>query len=263
MHMAQEGIAGGTPVLLLHAAGFAGSMWRPLTTELADLQLLIPDLPGHGQSIARRFTSFENTADALVLRLQELGVSGPVHVAGISLGAYVGMLMALRHPEWVRSAFLSGFHVGNMPKPGFMRIFGDAISPIAATRWFRRRMVKSMGVPDGVAIADELVDARTNGRTIRTVNRAAIDFDQRANLGRIRSPVLAIAGGREHALIRDSLKIMACEVKACHARLVPETGHAWPIQDPDLFARTLRAWLNGKDLPGDLETVKPSAQRER
>ena len=180
-----------------------------------------------------------------------------MHVVGISLGAYIGLMMALRHPRRVRSAFLSGFHTANMPRPGFMKFMGDVMSPVASSRWFRKRMAKSLGTPEDVVINDDVFAAPTNARTIRAVNRAAVDFDQNANLSGIEAPVLAIAGGKEHELIRASLKRMARDVKNCQARLVPHLGHGWPIQNPDLFARTLRSWIGETDLPTELEIVSP------
>lgn len=257
MHIAQDGVADGTPVLFLHGAGFAGSMWQPLTTELTDLRLLIPDLPGHGKSVEKRFVSFEDTALALAREIRKVGIDEPMHVVGISLGAYVGLMMALRHPRRVKSAFLSGFHTGNMPRPGFMKVMGDVMSPVASSRWFRMRMAKSLGAPDDLAVNDQVFAAPTNARTIRTVNRAAVDFDQNASLAGIEAPVLAIAGGKEHELIRTSLKRMARDVKNSQARLVPHLGHGWPIQNPDLFTRTLRSWISETDLPSELETVSP------
>jgi pimeloyl-ACP methyl ester carboxylesterase len=51
MHVASFGPDRAPRLLLLHGGGVAGWMWKSLRHRLeSDYQLLIPDLPGHGQS---------------------------------------------------------------------------------------------------------------------------------------------------------------------------------------------------------------------
>jgi len=36
---------------------------------------------------------------------------------------------------------------------------------------------------------------------------------------------------------------------------VKGVGHNWPISQPDLYTRTLRAWLSGAPLPVELKPL--------
>ncbi len=55
MFVQESGRVGAPPVVLLHGAGASGWMWSKQVPELAQkMHVLVPDLPGHGQSNGRR-----------------------------------------------------------------------------------------------------------------------------------------------------------------------------------------------------------------
>ena len=87
----------GEPLLLLHGIGSAHDDFVALRPRLdAQYRVLAPDLPGHGRSpaLARRPTIAAIT-DTVTADLDELGV-GRVHVLGNSIGARVGLELAVR-----------------------------------------------------------------------------------------------------------------------------------------------------------------------
>jgi pimeloyl-ACP methyl ester carboxylesterase len=87
----------GEPLLLLHGIGSTHDDFVALRPQLdAQYRVLAPDLPGHGRSpaLARRPTIAAIT-DAVTADLDELGV-GRAHVLGNSIGARVGLELAVR-----------------------------------------------------------------------------------------------------------------------------------------------------------------------
>jgi pimeloyl-ACP methyl ester carboxylesterase len=87
----------GEPLLLLHGIGSTHDDFVALRPRLdAQYRVLAPDLPGHGRSpaLARRPT-IAAIADAVIADLDELGVAR-VHVLGNSIGARVGLELAVR-----------------------------------------------------------------------------------------------------------------------------------------------------------------------
>ena len=253
MFVEQFGAADADRVILLHSANFTGRMWRPVTDRLQDMSLIIPDLPGHGRSIEERFVSIEETADAVAELASTAAKEQQLHIVGASLGAYVGLSVLLRHPDLAASAVLSGFHVGNMPNPRTMVFLGNVLSPVASTAWFQRKIAASLKIPPEYLKHEDFSRPRTNGRTIRAVNRAAATFDAVADLDKIGTRTLALAGAREHPTILESLSILDRRLTDGTARVAPGLGHAWPLQDSDLFARTVRAWTNNSTLPSQLD----------
>ncbi|QFR02026.1 alpha/beta hydrolase [Streptomyces phaeolivaceus] len=91
-------------LLLAHGWGGDGREWSPHAEALADrFRVLVPDLRGHGRSaVPDEGNTPAEMAEDLAALLDSLGV-GPVVAVGHSMGVQVVNLLAVRHPEAVRS----------------------------------------------------------------------------------------------------------------------------------------------------------------
>jgi pimeloyl-ACP methyl ester carboxylesterase len=87
----------GPPLLLVHGLGGTGAIWRPVAERLAaERDVIAVDMPGFGRSTPLAdgtAPTAANLAAAVIGFCEDLGVSRP-HVAGNSLGAWVGLEMA-------------------------------------------------------------------------------------------------------------------------------------------------------------------------
>ncbi|GKQ39230.1 alpha/beta fold hydrolase [Streptomyces sp. A012304] len=92
------------PLLLVHGWGGDGREWSAHAETLADrFRVIVPDLRGHGRSdVPDEGNTPTEMADDLAALLRHLG-TGPVIAAGHSMGGQVVNLLAVRHPELVRS----------------------------------------------------------------------------------------------------------------------------------------------------------------
>lgn len=87
----------GPPLLLIHGLGSSRAVWHPVAAELAqDFTTIAVDLPGHGESdwpspAPKEFSPAEH-AQAVKPLIDEFG--GSVHVAGNSMGGWVGLEIA-------------------------------------------------------------------------------------------------------------------------------------------------------------------------
>jgi 3-oxoadipate enol-lactonase len=97
----------GEPLLLIPCLAADNRCWALQLPAYAErFRCIAVDLPGSGGSpVAEPWPSTERQADELVALLDALGVER-AHVAGVSLGAAVGMHLAARHPGRVRSLSL-------------------------------------------------------------------------------------------------------------------------------------------------------------
>ena len=133
----------GEEVLLLHPGGTDSAAMQPLSDQLSDCRRLLVDRPGHGRSADLDGAwSFAQMADAMAGVLEARSI--PVHVVGWSDGAIVGLYLALRRPELVRSLVFGGaaFHrsgwldgVLDGDPPGFMRDAYGEVSPDGVGHW--------------------------------------------------------------------------------------------------------------------------------
>ncbi len=99
----------GPPVVLVHGFGVSGAYMRPLAELLArSCTVLVPDLPGQGQSERPRTSpGVRGQADALGRWLGEADIRRPA-VVGNSMGCQVVTDLAVRRPEAVGPMVLVG-----------------------------------------------------------------------------------------------------------------------------------------------------------
>jgi pimeloyl-ACP methyl ester carboxylesterase len=105
-------IGEGPVVVLLHGVPFDGGLWRNQFDVFTDYKLIIPDLPGSGRSEIIEDMSMEGMAecvkDIIVHETASLyfksGEPHSVIVIGHSMGGYITLALAEKHPE-----LLNGF----------------------------------------------------------------------------------------------------------------------------------------------------------
>lgn len=244
MHLAETHPGAGPSVLFLHGGNVAGWMWREQAAALPDHHGLIPDLPGFGGSAGTPWRDLAGTADTLAHLIRERAHDQRAHVVGLSLGGIVGTVLAARHPDVVRSVFVTGAAVRGVRGP--VRALGLAQLRLWARRGYWYGLARAYRLP-----ADSVDEFVTTGLGIdrgsaRRLMHEIYDGVPAATLDGLRSldaPLLAIAGEREHRAVRAALPDIAGRAPHGATGLAPGMHHVWSAEDPDLFHRVLAHWL--------------------
>lgn len=89
----------GTPLMLVHGFPLNHTIWNETAALLEDeVRVILPDLPGHGQSPVAEPVTMDSMADGLAAILDALGIEKVV-LAGQSMGGYVCLAFARRHSQ--------------------------------------------------------------------------------------------------------------------------------------------------------------------
>lgn len=106
--LAHDDRGSGPAIVLLHGHPFSRKMWRGQLETLSDsFRVVAPDLPGYGESPARRKTiAPRGLADAVIELLDAIGVERAT-VVGLSLGGLVAMELGLGYPHRVAGLVLA------------------------------------------------------------------------------------------------------------------------------------------------------------
>jgi len=251
------GVAGAPAVIFLHGLGSSGEDWAPQLTPFgARYRLLLVDLPGHWRSARpRKRLTVEGMAERVDAWLSELGERS-VHVVGLSLGACVGLALALEAPGRVRSLTLVNAFA-KLARPdaaGTLRLaLRLALLAVAPMRTVAAFVARGLFPEPGQAALYRAAVAslgRTSRRAYLESIAALAAFDARDRLGSVRCPTLVIAGERDRTIALAPKAALARGVPGARFEIVRESGHATPHDQPDAFNRLTLAFLAGLDAPG-------------
>ena len=143
LHIQRFGSAGRS-ILLLHGTGASTHSMRNLAPALArECRVLVPDLPGHGESQAARDASTIGGMASAMQQLCDTVECAPDVIVGHSAGAVVGLEMALRSKK--PSPLVVGVNAAVEPMQGYALfsplaklLFANAFVP-SAFAWLARR----------------------------------------------------------------------------------------------------------------------------
>src|SRR5258708_36292562 len=115
IEMDYERKGSGEPLLLVPGLLFGAEHWRPQLDVLAsDDDVIAVDLRGqYHTTTTEEQAGYDmwNQMEAVYGLIQALGIA-PTHYAGLSMGGFIGMRMALKHPEVLRDLILIGTQAG-------------------------------------------------------------------------------------------------------------------------------------------------------
>jgi len=197
-HLHVEVRGEGPLMVLTHGGGDTGDTWSGQADVFAGRgwTTVTWDLRGHGRSAAPAMAGYYSRETALA-DLEALAGGEPVVLVGHSLGGYLSMAFALRHPEQVRALVLVA------AGPGFR-------DPVARDRWNANvaEALSRFGMP-----------AEASG-ILAQHDSWVID-----QLGAITAPVLQLAGARDDRFL-PSLDYVAARLGGPNrAVVVPDAGH--------------------------------------
>ena len=239
--------------MFLHGLGSCADDWTwQVPAFERDHRLLLVDLPGHYRSPlpAGRLT-VDTMADAVGALLARLG-EPPAHVVGLSLGGCVGLALALRAPERVRSLTLVNA-VARLRPAGptaalrlVARLTLLATAPMSAVAALVARGLFPR--PEQAALYEAAARslARTPRRAYWAGLRALARFDVRTLLTRVRCPTLVMAGADDATVALDVKESLARAIAGSRWVVIPDSGHATNADNPDAFNATLREFLTAR-----------------
>lgn len=217
-----------------------------------DYRVILVDLPGHGRSAlpAGRLTvdGMAREVEALLVHLGE----GPVHVVGLSLGACVGLALALGVPARVRSLTLVNAFARLRPVDtrAALRMALRALllgtAPMTTVAGLVARTVFPRPEQSALRQAAVASLARTSRRAYAAAAAAVAGFDARASLADVRCPTMVVAGIEDSTVGIEAKNALANAIAGARLVLVPESGHVTNVDQPVAFNTVLTEFLAGR-----------------
>ena len=239
------GPASAAPLLLLHGSVVSRKMWGPQLRGLAgSYRVIAADLPGHGAHAAAPFTFADAVESAASVLDRHAG--GRAVVAGLSLGGYVAIELAHRHPAKVAGLVLSGC---SRSFTGALGIYLRAVSGLMRKGWLEQspeqteRRTRRLFPPELADVADEQVRAGLQARPLAAAFAEMAGRDWSEVLAEFAGPVLVLNGELD-AMARKGETQLAAAARNARVRTISGAGHACSLDRPQEFDRAVREFLD-------------------
>ncbi len=225
----------GEPLVLLHPGGADSRAFGPNLEDLtARFHVYTVDRRGHGRTPdANGPLTYELMAEDIIKFLERV-VSGPAHLVGVSDGATVGLLVALRRPDLTRrlvlvagvfnrAGLLPGVLDAEADPPTF---FADSYGEVS---------------PDGRAhypvVAGKLARMHADEPTLSA-----------EDLNGITARTLVMVGDDDQVILEHAIA-MYRGMPDCELAIVPGTSHGLLVEKPGLCNAIIVDFLTHEPVP--------------
>jgi len=267
-HLDYPAETGGRPaVVLLHGLGSSAADWQlQLPALVARWPVLAVDLRGHGHSPPVRGWYRMDAIAADVARLLERKTTSPCHIVGLSLGAAAGLQLTLDRPDLVRSLVLvngfAGLKVGWRGGAGGLVRLALLLAGRMdwLGRWVARTVFPHRGQRELRRLAARRIGAMRRQDYLHSL-WAIARFDAADRLARVEAPTLVVAGLQDQIVPRSAKLRLFRQLPNAAWAPVPGSGHATPIDAPDIFNQLLVAFLQANDPPAAGRNTPAESER--
>ncbi len=241
-------------VVLAHGLLWSGRMFHRQVEALSErFRCVTFDFRGQGQSeVTRSGYDMDTLAEDAAALIEKLEYN-PCHFAGLSMGGFVGMRLAIRRPELLKSLIL--LETSADPEPDENR--GKYRLLNFTARWLGMGLVASRVMPimfgkkflNDTDRSDEKTEWRRHlvrndrigiSRAVTGVlNRDGV-YDQ---LDEISLPTLIIVGDQDVATVPEKSERIHARIKDSQLVVIPGAGHTSTVEEPTAVTAVMETFL--------------------
>jgi len=253
MSMRYEDIGKGLPIVLLHAFPFDRAMWEPQLRPLAEtgFRVLAPDLPEFGETTpGSEVFTIERSADVINDFLDEIGIEKAV-VGGVSMGGYIAMALARRHPQRLIALILADTKAA--PDDADAKTSRDRLiaqvkdgGPTAAADALLPKLFSPTAgekYPDVIERARAIILRQRTAAIIAALYALRDRPDAQPALASVRVPTLVLVGEHDAVTPPSAAERIAHGIPHAELVLIPNAGHLSNVENPDAFNSAMISFL--------------------
>ena len=254
--------AGPTPLVLIHGFPLDKGMWRPQVAALASAARVIAvDLPGFGGSTPTPFT-VDSAADAVAARLDAEGVTGRAVVGGLSMGGYVAMAFARRHPDRLAGLILADTRAeaddeaGKKARDEMIALAKDKGTAGVVEKMMPKLLAEATreGRPEIVDEVKRIAGRQPAAAVVHALQALRDRPDAGPGLGNVAVPTLVLVGEHDALTPLTMAEAIGARVYGSEVVTIPGAGHLSNLENPEAFNAAVLAFL-AEVKPGNTPTA--------
>ena len=252
-HMAYEDSCDRVPVLLIHGYPLNNMLWDLQMGDLSDIaRLIAPDLRGHGMTDPTPPPySMEMYAEDCAALLDQLGITIPIVVGGLSMGGYVAFEFCRRYPERVAGLILAATRPGaDSAEAKEARDNAAGMAIAEGTAAIADGMLGKLlapgsyeDQPDLVEFVREMMLENSEDGIVGALAAMRDRPDSTGDLAALDVPTLIIHGQEDQLIPVTEAEAMAAAMPQAQLVVVPGAGHLPNLENPEVFNDAVREYL--------------------
>ncbi len=241
----------GPAVLFIHGYPLDRTIWAHQVAHLHGARRIAPDLRGFGRSDAPDLGySMATWADDMAGLLDALGEDRAV-VCGFSMGGYVALEFARRHPARLAGLILvdtraaADSEEGRRGRDAGIQLVRDRGAGAIAEQMLPKLLAPATAKrrPELVAQVESMI-RRTPVAGIAGALAAMRDRpDNRPLLPTLEVPVLVLVGAEDAITPPAEAEAMVAALPGAELRVIPDAGHLTPVEQPEAVTREMAEFL--------------------
>lgn len=244
-------LGNGNPLYLLHGFCANGSIWdKTIPVLKKDFQLIIPDLPGYGDSeLPNENLSITLFADAIEAIIEQ-EKHNSITIAGHSMGGYILCELLARKNKAVQKGIMINSHpyaddaekIKNRTKSNtFIKKNGENL--------YVKELYKNLFAPKNIIKESEMnvlfegIFSRLKDKTIIQSNLAMINRNaQDETLGKTSVPIQFIIGKNDQVIDFNTSLKQCVLPKISDVQIFQKTGHLAMIEETKKLVQVIRTF---------------------
>lgn len=244
----------GEPVVFSHGLLWSTQLFAPQVQALrARYRCIAYDHRGQGRSAKPpgHSVDMETVYEDAVALIETLGVA-PCHFVGLSMGGFVGMRLAARRPELLRSLAL--LETSAEPEPPQNAPRYRALATVARFLGVRPVASRVMPIMFGKSFLEDPARAAERAfwrkqllQNERSIYRAVHGVIDRKGvveeLARVRTPTLVVVGEEDVATVPAKAERLHALIAGSRLVRLPRGGHSSTVEEPERVNQVLSGFL--------------------
>ncbi|MHB8137340.1 MAG: alpha/beta fold hydrolase [Smithellaceae bacterium] len=248
----------GDAIIMLHGFGGDKDNWLRFAKYFTpDYRVIIPDLPGFGESsqpVNAKYT-ITSQVERLNILARELKLTN-FHVVGNSMGGVIAGTYATTHPEMIKTlALFDSGGVKSPTKSELSLLMEKGVNPMVIKnvddfdKLLSINFYKPIPIPSFVKkyLAKKAEEAAPLNQKIFTEMTDVDFFALEDKLDMIKAPTLIVWGDSDKVIDISSVPIFEKKIKNAKSAIIKECGHLPMLEKPQETAAVYKDFLKGKN----------------
>ena len=238
------------PLVLLHPYPTDAGFWDRMRSHLDPKRpITAPNAPGFGDQASRANWTIDDAADRVAAHIRARTSDGAAAVMGLSMGGYIALSLAVRHPERCARLVLADTRA-DADDAAARAARTDAIAAIRGGHqgdYLTALLPRLLGPDAHPRVRSELAALaarQSSDALVGALSALAGRPDRRGDLPTLVIPTLVIVGAEDQVTPPSAARELACNLPQARLIEIPAAGHLSALEDPETVAGYVEAFLS-------------------